>query len=412
MKILILSDNFPPHAPGGAERSTFNLAQAFQKKGHEVFIITTVREKNLVGREDLAGLKIFRIYSNYHSRWRAYLSLYNPQTVKKVSRIIQEINPDIVHANNIHYYLSYFCLKLAKKYSQGVFFTARDVMSFNYGKLATKKYLERFDYRTNWWDHLKQAQKRYNPFRNIIIRYYLKHTDKVFAISSALKTALNQNGIQNVKVIYNGIKAENWQVSLQKIEEFKKKHNLQNKKVIFFGGSLSGLKGGEKILQVMKVIVQHVPEAVLLVAGKKEGYTQKMLKSAQKLGIENHVIFAGWLSDDPLKSAYFCSDLVVVPSIYFDSFNLFNIEAMAAKKPVVGSCYGGIPEVVQDGVTGYIVNPFDIELMAAKIIDLLKNPQKAKQFGEAGYLRVKEEFNLEEKADEYLKWFEKRLAVV
>lgn len=384
MKILILTDHFPPYIYGGAELSTFDLARTFQKKGHQVFVITTCQEKKLCGEENLAGLKIFRIFSKYSSRWRAYLSLYNPQTVREVKRLLQQIESDIVHVNNIHYHLSYFCLKLAKRYSKKVFLTARDAMLFNYGKLATKKYLEKLDYRVNFIDHFKQAQKRYNPFRNIIIRHYLKYVDKIFAISHSFKDALNQNNIQNVEVIYNGINVEDWQTSPELVEAFKKNHDLQDKKVIFFGGRISDLKGLKQINQAIAKVKKEIPEAILLMAGGE--------------GI-------GWLEGEDLKSAYGISDIVVTPSIYLDPFNRTNIEAMACKKPVVGTCYGGTPEIVQDGITGFIVNPFDIELVAAKIIDLLKNPQKAKEFGEAGYQRVKEEFNLEKQADKYLKWF-------
>ena len=390
MRILILEDNFPPYAIGGAGHSVFGLACAFQKKGHEIFVVSTVREKKLAGEERLEGFKVFRIYANYHARWRAYLSLYNPQTIGKISKLFQEIKPDIVYANNIHYYLSYYCLKLARKYSYGVFLTARDAMLFNYGKLATKKYWAKFDSKTNFCDHFKQAKKRYNPFRNIVIRYYLRSVDKVFVISNSLKEVLSKNGIQSTEVIYNGIDIENWQVGSQEIEKFKEKYNLQNKKLIFFGGRISKLKGLWQIRKAMVKVKKEIPEAFLLIVGKE--------------GI-------GWLQGKELKLAFWASDIVVTPSIFFDPFNRTNIEGMICKKPVVGTCFGGTPEIVQNRVTGYIVNPFNTALMAEKIIDLLKNPQKAKQFGEAGYQRVKEEFNLEKQADKYLDWFKKHLSL-
>ena len=408
MRILILSDNFPPSAPGGAERSTFDLAQAFLKKGHKVFVITASQDKTLCGESTYEGLKVFRIYANYRSRWKAYLSLYNPQTVGKVKKLLQEIKPDIVSAQNIHYYLSYFSLRLARKYAKRVFFTARDMLTFSYGKMPAEQYMKRGHYKTSWLDHLKQAKKRYNPFRNIVIRHYLKYADKIFAISHSLKEVLRQNGIQNVEVIHNGISLETWRENLEETEKFKEKYRLQDKKAILFGGRLSDeLKGGEKIIQAMEKVVKEVPEAVLLVAGKEGKSTKELLKFAQKLGIENNIIFTGWLDGEKLKASYFASDIVAVPSLYVTTFNRFNMEAMAAKKPVVGTCFGGATEIVKDQETGYMINPFDTELMAEKIIDLLKNPQKAKQFGEAGYLRVKEKFNLEEKANEYLTYFEK-----
>lgn len=388
MKILILQDDFPPQSFGGAGFSAFDLACGLQKAGHQVFVITTCQDKASEGRSDYQGLKVFRIFASYHPRWRAYLSLYNPQTIRKVRDLIEEINPDIVHANNIQSYLSYHCLKLAKSFGLPLFWTARDVISFNYEKLATKRYLEKFDCRTTWLDHLKQAGKRYNPLRNFLIKRYLRYVDKIFAVSNALKTALEQNGIKNAEVSHTGIDVDDWRVAPEIIERFKEKYNLQGKKVIFFGGRISALKGSEQINQAMAKVKKVFPEAVLLVAGRQ--------------GV-------GWLSGDDLKAAYFASDVVVVPSACFDSFPRSNPEAMACGKPVIATCYGGSPEIVQDGVTGFIVNPFDIELMAEKIVDLLKNPEKAKRFGQAGYERIKEHFNLHSQADRIIERYQQAL---
>lgn len=386
MEILILTDDFPPQSFGGAGISTHDLARGLQKAGHQVSVITTCQEKSNEAVSDEQGLKIFRIFADFHERWQPYLGLYNPQTARKVRGIIKEINPDIVHASNLHSYLSYHCLKIAKKIGKPVFLTARDTMSFTYGKLGTKKYLDKLDSRISWRDNLKQAQKRYNPFRNMIIRHYLKFVDKIFAISDSLKEALNKNGIQNVEVVYNGIDVADWQVSPEEIEAFKKKYNLQGKKVVFFGGRISGLKGAEQISQAITIVKKEIPQAILLTVGTQ--------------GI-------GWLQGEDLKAAYHAADIVVVPSVYLDPFNRTNIEAMACKKPVVGTCFGGTPEIVRDGVTGFIVNPFKVALMSEKIIDLLKNQSKARQFGEAGFQRVKQCFNLDSQVAQTISWYQK-----
>ena len=78
---------------------------------------------------------------------------------------------------------------------------------------------------------------------------------------------------------------------------------------------------------------------------------------------------------------------------------------MACKKPVVATCFGGSRESVVDSETGFIVNPFDTETLADRIVDLLENPEKAKIFGEAGYARVKAEFGLNRMIDNYLIWY-------
>ncbi|MFH1575442.1 MAG: glycosyltransferase family 4 protein, partial [Candidatus Nealsonbacteria bacterium] len=267
MKILILSDDFPAEGCGGAEISTLDLANGLLRVGHEVFMITSCREKIDEGETDCGGLRVFKVFAKYNEKWRAYTSLRNRQTVNKIKKLIKEINPDIVHAHNIHYYLSYGCLKSAKELNKPVFLTARDTMLFTYGKLATKRYLEKLDTRISWIDNLKYARKRYNPFRNIAIRYYLKYVDKIFAISDSLKQALEANKIKNVEVIYNGVNVDDWETSQQIADEFKTKYNLHAKKVVFFGGRISGLKGAEKINQSMELVKKEFPEAVLLVAG-------------------------------------------------------------------------------------------------------------------------------------------------
>ncbi len=409
MKIVFLQDDFPPLSFGGAGISTYELARGMQKCGHEVFVITTCRKGSDAGVVEYHGIKIHKIASDYNPRWRAYVSVYNVPVVRQVEQLLKEIKPDVVHISNVHYYLSYRTLAVAKKYAKVVVFTARDTMTICYGKLGTKRYLESFDSRTTWRDHLGQAKKRWNPLLNFFIKRYLACADALFAISKSLQEAMKRNGIQNVEVIYNGIDLNEWNVTVDAVQEFKTKHALGDKKILFFGGRLSEAKGGLKALEALTHIVKVIPNAVLLIAGSVDTYAQAMKAYAQKFGIGENLVFTGWIEREEIKVAYATADVVLMPSIYLDPFGRINIEAMASKKPVVGTCYGGTPEIIVDGVTGYIVNPLYPNEIAEKSIDLLKNPEKAKQFGEAGYTRARQNFNLEDKVKEYILCYTKLL---
>ncbi len=413
MKILILSDDFPPRAVGGAGVIAFNMAQGFSKRGYDVHVLSAVKNRMEEKQDNYAGLKIYNIYSNYHERWRAYLSLYNPMTAKKVRDIIERINPDVVFAHNIHFHISYHSLKLAKASGAKVFLVAHDAMLVHYGKLSgfvkskSDSIPIEIDYKINFWRQIKEFGRRYNPFRNLIIRYYLKYADKIFSVSEALRRALEKNGLQNLKTIHNGVDVLEWDVNNRDIKDFKNTRQLNNKKVILFGGRLSEAKGGCEILSAMKKVLEKAPDAVLLVLGREDKYGNIMMDKSERLGIRDRIIFTGWISGDELKAAYHSSDVVVVPSIYLDPFPTVNLEAMACAKPVVGTCFGGTPEIVEDNITGFIVNPLNIDVMAEKIAYLLLNPKQAEEFGKRGYNRVKQKFNFDKWIDEYLNNYRK-----
>ena len=412
MKILFLSDDFPPGSRGGAEVNAFNVAQALRANGHEIYVITATQDRERVGASEFEGVTVYRIYSNYHRFFTHYFAVYNPFTVREIERIMREVRPDIVHAHNIHAYISFYSLKLARHYARGVFLTAHDTMLVSYGKfdsfidtsdLSVRK---NFNYTLSMLDHLRTARKRYNPFRNIAIRYYLKYVDRIFANTGVLKQALEYNGIFNVEVAYYGTDIKGV-VLAGAVQAFKTKFNIINKKIILFGGRLSREKGGEAAVRALTLVLRTVPNVALIVAGRQDDYAHYMEQLAGELGVGQHIIFTGWLSREDMNLAYASADAVITPSLYFDAFNLFNLEAMAARRPVVGTCFGGTPEVILDGVTGFVVNPLNIEMLGEKIVLLLNNSEMARKMGEAGARRAREKFNIEHQVSQTLAWYQK-----
>ncbi len=420
MKILVLSDDFPPDVAGGAGVMAFRITKEFVHQGHEVLVLAATSNPEKIGRKTFQGIEIEYFYSSYHERWRAYLSLWNPAGRKAVAHVLQNFEADIVHAHNIHMHISYASLVLAKKFGCRVYMTAHDIMAFYPGtftEFINPKDFSMptvFNYRVSAFMMCKKFRLRFNPFRNWAIQCFLRKIDGVVAVSGALKDALSRNGIKNITVIKNGIDAATWDVLNTDVEDFKKSQGIANgerkasdSRVVLFGGRLSGGKGGELILLAMQKVVALVPDATLLVAGRKDFYASRMAEKIQKLGITNVVVFSGWLNEADMKKAYAASSVVVTPSVCFDSFPNTNLEAFAAGRPVIATCFGGSNEIVHPGENGALVNPFDVSTLTMTIIDFLKDTTKAEKFGENGRKLVLEKFTIERVAENYIALFSK-----
>jgi glycogen synthase len=107
--------------------------------------------------------------------------------------------------------------------------------------------------------------------------------------------------------------------------------------------------------------------------------------------LTSYVQFTGRVSDDILQHHYQSCDLFVAPSLY-ESFGLIYLEAMNYAKPVIGCRAGGVPEVIEEGVTGLLADPGDSHSLAEVIISALESPTRLYEMGLAGRQRLLERF--------------------
>jgi glycosyltransferase involved in cell wall biosynthesis len=404
MKVLILSDPFPPHALGGAGTATYALCRGLSRAGAEVAVISVHQQRGQgVIRDDLE-FPVYRIYSRYPLRWVAYLSLYNPFTLPHVARLLDELRPDVVHAHNVHIHLSYAALRLAAQRDSPVIFTSHDVMPFAFQKFVefinpqARGVPTAFDYRLRPGVNLRRQRLRYNPLRNPAIRYVLwRYVDVLITPSRALQEAHRANRVlaRRMEVIPYGIDVADFEIDLARVAAFRAERGLTGERLILFAGRLSGYKGGEQALRALQKVAERVKNVRLLVLARPGGYTSRMADLADALGIGERIHFAGWLSGEELHVAYNAADVVITPSVCFDTFPMVNLEAMAAARPVVGTCFGGTPEAVLDGETGYIVNPYDVDMLTERLTRLMTDEQLARRMGMAGLERVRAHFSMD-----------------
>jgi glycosyltransferase involved in cell wall biosynthesis len=375
------------------------LARGLRDRGHQVHVVTATPGAS--AGDAKAGVTIHSVRAQIPERWRAYRSLYNPPAVREFRRILERVQPDVVNAHNVHVHLSYGCISAAARMRIPVVFTAQDTMSVVYGKL--QHYVIRSNcppllpeiYRLPFGHNLRQARLRFNPIRNTWIRHTLRsHVRARVAVSQALRLALEANGLPPFRVVHNGAAGDDLVVAEDYVAAFRERIGLRDRRVILLAGRISEAKGSMQALAALARVVDAVPNSVLLVLSPQEIQLGEYAPLR-----EAHVRFAGWLSGADLAAAYAVAGVVVMPSVYLDACPLVNLEAMAARKPVIATCHGGSPEIVQDGVTGYIVNPFDTAQFAGRLVDVLSDEGLQARLGNAGYERYLKEFTQERFAE-------------
>jgi glycosyltransferase involved in cell wall biosynthesis len=159
-------------------------------------------------------------------------------------------------------------------------------------------------------------------------------------------------------------------------------------------------KGHDVILRALPSVLSRVPNLIYVVVG--EGDDRARLEAlAESLGIRPHIFFTGRVSDSELVALYSRSDVFALPAQTVlngqeakgEGFGIVFLEAMAFGKPVIGPNEGAPTEIIHHGRHGLLVNPLDSAAMAEALVDLLTNPDKARDMGQAGSDWVRKQYS-------------------
>ncbi|MCD4686686.1 MAG: glycosyltransferase family 4 protein, partial [Anaerolineae bacterium] len=158
----------------------------------------------------------------------------------------------------------------------------------------------------------------------------------------------------------------------------------------------------------LRQVKQHVPHVALLVLARSDDYAEQLI--AQNPDLVSEIVIGGWLEASELATAYHLADVVATPSVCFDSFPTMNLEGMAAGAPPVTTCFGGGKELVTDGETGFVVNPFNIDALADRLTRLLTDDELRARMAAAGRRRIAQQFTLKQQVDQMCAVYELAIA--
>jgi glycosyltransferase involved in cell wall biosynthesis len=291
----------------------------------------------------------------------------------RLARVLRELEPDLIHAHDPHAVsMASMALSTLSDRRRPVLVIAR-----------------RVDF------HLK---------RNAFSRWKYKQVDAAICSSNAIRAMVVEDGIDNACAftVYEGVQVD--RIGAQPVTDVHKELWLTPGAPVV--GNIAALvphKGQRYLIDAAPTVVRAMPDTQVLIFGEGE-LRPALLRQIKHLGLEHHVRLVGFRPD--ILSLLKGLDLFVMSSIS-EGLGTSILDAMAASKAVVATTTGGIPEVVEDGVTGVLVPPHNAPALAEAILRLLKDAPLRRRMGEAGLARVHGQFNVDRMIDETLAVYER-----
>jgi len=194
-------------------------------------------------------------------------------------------------------------------------------------------------------------------------------------------------------VIHNGVDISRALAGLQAAAAFRKKYSIPEQRAIVTQVSwIIPEKGIPDLLEAANLVISQNFDVQFVIVGDGP-YRSECQTLAAELGISEHLTWTGVVEDPLSEGVYAAADVVCQMSRWEEVFGQVITEAMASWKPVIGTRVGGIPELINDGETGFLVERGDIPSMAEKILHLLNDPGERTRMGNKGRETVEAKFD-------------------
>jgi len=360
MRILLLSWNFPP-ALGGIEYVVDHLYRELNAAGHEVQLITTVSE---APEQD----------PHIHRCPRPGLKSYNLYAIKQGRRLTRDFKPELIVNGSIASGPAAWWLSAVGRLPNVILMHGSDILH-------------------EGWIYQR------------VVRFFVRAADRLAANSLHTKELLVAAGArpERIEVIHPGVCVEHFSeapsTGAERVVE-----KAAGRRVLITVGRLIKRKGVlEFVEHAMPELHRQFPDVLFLVVGDdaqqslahKERMKDRIARKVADLGLEDHVMLLGKVSDNDLFRLYFLADIFVLPCLSIpgdvEGFGIVFSEAALAGAASVATRVGGIPEAVQDEMTGLLAEPGDFKGLVERIARLLANESARKKLAEAGASRARAE---------------------
>ena len=362
LNIAQLHWGFPPII-GGVETHLTILLPTLASKGHNVWLLTSSVEgcrANYVQN----GVHIMRSpLMDLNWLFKRGFEGLEEEVKKMFINFIERSRADIIHVHNMHYF--------SKLHAH----TLQDI--------AKAKGIPIILTTHNVWDDVL--------FLDLIRDINWAH---IIAVSHYIKKELIGSGCDDRKitVVHHGIDTHKYRPGVNTKQILKDYPVLKNKRILFHPARIGLAKGCDTSIKALNIIKDQFPDVFLVLAGTKNiidwGATQQkdiayMVNLVKFFNLKKHVLIDAFTLDQ-VRQIYALSQVCMYPSTVGEPFGLTMLEALASERPMIVTMSGGMPEIIQDCISGFVIPIKDFEVLASRIILLLTNERLRSRLGQTG----------------------------
>lgn len=368
MHALFLINTFPPGYTGGAEVSAYNTCRDLIRAGVDcsVLVVNNRRSETIDEWYDLDGIPVHRVSFSTEKR-SAFSDVFDQRVYRAVRGELSRLRPDLVHIHNVSgatlapYVACRTCNTPVVNSLHDLWLLCPNNMLYRqdgsfcdprHRPVTCQNCFRRYDF----WGNV--------PYRRTV---FAALTSNVKAFISPSQALIDQHVLagyasERFHLIRYGFRDTGVQKSrhpaLQRARELAEGHRI----VVFAGGGVE-MKGAAVVLHSLPMMLRHIEGLRVLVAGLGE---KRFLTQFRRYAPAVQVL--GWVPFDETEALYALADLTLVPSVCHENSPVVIYENFRVGTPVLGSAFGGIPELIEEGKTGYLFSVGDASALAEKAI--------------------------------------------
>lgn len=396
MKVLLCHKFF--HKRGGSETFLFQLIEILSKNGHEVIPFSMKNEKNFntsyskyfVSNIDYQNeSKIYRLKKSFKILSKV---IYSLESRNEIEALIKDTKPDIAHINLIYHHISPSILHSLKKYNIPTVLNSNDckLVCPNYylfnpltGKICEKcvdgNYYHCFFEKCFKGSRLASFLATSEMYIHKFLRIYEDNVDIFIAPSGFMENMLIKGGFNRKKIRRLSHPID--------VNSYKPCYEPGN--YYIYAGRLIREKGLLTLLEASN----RVKSKKLVIAGFESD--KEILKKVRDRSKYPNIEYVGPQFGEDLLNYIKSASFSIVPSECYDILPIAAIESFALGKPVIGANIGGIPEIIDDGINGFLFEPGNIEDLSKKFDLFIENPSMVIEFGKRARKKVETYFSNE-----------------